>query len=72
VPLRLWRGTTQNPGFLVLDTPLLTYRDRLRSREGALSADEQVIRKHVAHVPALVDNFPPWTIHRKSKNVDLP
>jgi hypothetical protein len=33
-----------HPGFLVLDTPLLTYRDPLRSKEGALSADEQAIR----------------------------
>lgn len=32
-----------HPGFLVLDTPLITYRDPIRSRLGALSADEQVI-----------------------------
>jgi len=30
-----------HPGFLVLDTPLLTYRDPIRSRAGPLSADEQ-------------------------------
>ncbi len=33
-----------HPGFLVLDTPMLTYRDPLRSKEGALEADEQAIR----------------------------
>jgi hypothetical protein len=33
-----------HPGFLVLDTPLLTYRDPLHSKDGALSADEQAIR----------------------------
>jgi hypothetical protein len=33
-----------HPGFLVLDTPLLTYRDPLHSTAGPLSADEQVIK----------------------------
>jgi hypothetical protein len=33
-----------HPGFLVLDTPMLTFRDPLRSREGALAADEEAIR----------------------------
>jgi hypothetical protein len=33
-----------HPGFLVLDTPMLTYRDPLRSKAGALGADEQAIR----------------------------
>lgn len=33
-----------HPGFVVLDTPLLTYREPLRSRHGALSADEQVLK----------------------------
>jgi hypothetical protein len=33
-----------HPGFLVLDTPMLTYRDPIHSREGALDADEQAIR----------------------------
>jgi hypothetical protein len=33
-----------HPGFLVLDTPMLTYRDPLRSKEGPLGADEQAIR----------------------------
>jgi hypothetical protein len=30
-----------HPGFLVLDTPLLTYRDPIRSKKGPLAADEQ-------------------------------
>jgi hypothetical protein len=33
-----------HPGFLVLDTPLLTYRDPLHSNAGPLSADEQAIK----------------------------
>jgi hypothetical protein len=33
-----------HPGFLVLDTPLLTYRDPLHSNGGTLSADEQSIK----------------------------
>lgn len=33
-----------HPGFLVLDTPLLTYRDPLSSRHGALSEDDEPIR----------------------------
>ena len=33
-----------HPGFLVLDTPLLTYRDPIRSKEGPLSPDEQALR----------------------------
>ncbi|MFI5011387.1 MAG: hypothetical protein ACHQAY_03475 [Hyphomicrobiales bacterium] len=33
-----------HPGFLVLDTPMLTYRDPLRSKEGPLDPDEQAIR----------------------------
>ena len=32
-----------HPGFLVLDTPLLTYRDPLHSKEGPLSADEKAL-----------------------------
>src|SRR3546814_8554582 len=34
-----------HPGFLVLDTPLITYRDPIRSRAGALEADEAVIKQ---------------------------
>jgi hypothetical protein len=30
-----------HPGFLVLDTPLLTYRDPLHSKDGPLSSDER-------------------------------
>jgi uncharacterized protein YhaN len=33
-----------HPGFLILDTPLLTYRDPIRSKEGTLSEDEQALR----------------------------
>jgi hypothetical protein len=32
-----------HPGFVVLDTPLLTYRDPIHSSAGALTADEQAI-----------------------------
>jgi hypothetical protein len=33
-----------HPGFLVLDTPLLTYRDPIHSKEGPLEDDERVLR----------------------------
>ncbi|MDI5935844.1 hypothetical protein [Halomonas kalidii] len=33
------------PGFLVLDTPLLTYREPMTSRYGELSEDEKVLKK---------------------------
>ena len=33
-----------HPGFLILDTPLLTYRDPIRSKEGPLEEDEQALR----------------------------
>jgi hypothetical protein len=33
-----------HPGFLILDTPLLTYRDPLHSRYGPLSEDEEIFR----------------------------
>ena len=33
-----------HPGFLILDTPLLTYRDPIRSKEGPLTVDEQALR----------------------------
>jgi hypothetical protein len=32
-----------HPGFLILDTPLLTYRDPMTSKAGDLSADERAI-----------------------------
>lgn len=34
-----------HPGFLILDTPLITYRDPMHSRGGVLEADEQAIRQ---------------------------
>jgi hypothetical protein len=34
-----------HPGFLVLDTPLLTYRDPLHSKGGPLGADEEELRE---------------------------
>jgi hypothetical protein len=33
-----------HPGFLVLDSPLLSYREPLKSRHGALSEDEKTIK----------------------------
>jgi hypothetical protein len=33
-----------HPGFLVLDTPLLTYRDPIRSKGGPLAGDERELR----------------------------
>ncbi|MCU1250301.1 MAG: Chromosome partition protein smc [Edaphobacter sp.] len=34
-----------HPGFVILDTPLLTYRDPIRSKAGALTADEEELSK---------------------------
>jgi hypothetical protein len=61
-----------HPGFLVLDTPLLTYRDPLHSTAGPLSADEEAIKS-----TSLKDHF---FAHLSSlgaqiiviENVDLP
>jgi hypothetical protein len=33
-----------HPGFLILDTPLLTYRDPIHSKDGPLTEDEQALR----------------------------
>jgi hypothetical protein len=33
-----------HPGFLILDTPLLAYRDPIHSKQGPLSDDEHVLR----------------------------
>jgi len=33
-----------HPGFIVLDTPLLTYREPLKSRHGDLSEDERALK----------------------------
>ena len=41
--LHCQRKNLPHPGFLVLDTPLLTYRDPLLSRYGELSPDEKEI-----------------------------
>jgi predicted nuclease with TOPRIM domain len=41
--LHCQRKSLPHPGFLVLDTPLLTYRDPLSSRYGELSPDEKEI-----------------------------
>lgn len=38
------RNSLNHPGFLILDTPLLTYRDPLVSRHGELQADEQQLK----------------------------
>jgi hypothetical protein len=63
-----------HPGFLVLDTPLLTYRDPLRSRAGALSADEQEVSQtslkdhFFEHLAEHSKNSQFWII----ENVDLP
>ena len=63
-----------HPGFLVLDTPLLTYRDPLHSAAGPLSADEQAIKNtslkdyffaHLSSVAALGQII-------VVENVDLP
>jgi hypothetical protein len=33
-----------HPGFIILDTPLLTYRDPLRAKAGPLTPDEKELR----------------------------
>lgn len=33
-----------HPGFLVLDSPLITYRDPITSKGGALAADEEILK----------------------------
>ncbi len=33
-----------HPGFLVLDSPLVTYRDPLKSKGGPLSSDEERVK----------------------------
>lgn len=38
------RNNLNHPGFVILDTPLLTYRDPLVSRHGELQADEQQLK----------------------------
>jgi len=63
-----------HPGFLVLDTPLLTYRDPLRSDAGPLSADEQALKNtslkdFFFHHLASIGNAGQFLI---VENVDLP
>jgi hypothetical protein len=38
------RNNLPHPDFLVLDTPLLTYRDPITSRHGGLAPDEQLLK----------------------------
>ncbi len=38
------KNTLPHPGFLVLDTPLLTYREPLKSKHGKLSQDEAALK----------------------------
>ncbi|ASW06414.1 hypothetical protein [Rhizobium sp. 11515TR] len=38
------RNQLPHPGLLVLDTPLLTYREPMTSRHGSLSEDEEVLK----------------------------
>ena len=63
-----------HPGFIILDTPLLTYRDPLRTKAGPLSADEKELRntslkdfffEHLAEVSKLGQII-------VVENVDLP
>jgi hypothetical protein len=52
-----------HPGFIVIDTPLLTYREPLRSRHGELSEDEKVLKasglaeKFYRHLASLEDDL---------------
>lgn len=52
-----------HPGFLVLDTPLLTYREPLTSKHGDLSEDEKVLKatslaeKFYRHLASLADKL---------------
>ena len=63
-----------HPGFLLLDTPLLTYRDPLKSKHGDLSAEEKVF----AQLPLRDHFFEHLSVEAKGnqfivlENVDLP
>lgn len=52
-----------HPGFLVLDTPLLTYREPLKSKYGDLSDDEKALKatslaeKFYKHLASLAENL---------------
>ncbi len=55
-----------HPGFLVLDTPLLTYRDPIKSNE-PLSEDEQALKEHVIEgifLRTLGKSLGAWPDHR--------
>ena len=63
-----------HPGFIILDTPLLTYRDPLKTKAGPLSPDEKELRntslkdfffEHLAEVSKLGQII-------VVENVDLP
>ena len=74
-----------HPGFLVLDTPLLTYREPLTSKHGKLSQDEQALKasslaenfyKHLAslkeHVQIIViENADPPAIIRPLARIEV-
>jgi hypothetical protein len=73
-----------HPGFVVLDTPLLTYREPLRSRHGDLSEDEVEIKRtrlathfynHLASLEDLgqfiiIENADPPTDLAKAPNIE--
>ena len=73
------RNNLPHPGFLILDTPLLAYRDPIKSKKGPLSADERVVAaspvrenffRHLASLEKdaqfiVLDNIdPPPDIHK--------
>lgn len=74
-----------HPGFLILDTPLLTYRDPLISNKGPLSADEEELRntslrdfffEHLASLSSfaefiIVENIDPPTGIEKIGNTQV-
>ena len=63
-----------HPGFVILDTPLLTYRDPIKSRLGKLSADEAALaktpikQKFFEHLKS-ISNLGQFIIF---ENIDLP
>ena len=72
------KNNLPHPGFMVLDTPLLAYRDPVTNKEGALSDDEKIIAaspvqqnffRHLASLGQaqfiVLDNIdPPADIHK--------
>lgn len=61
VPVFCHEWRRPHPGFVVLDTPLLTYREPLRSRHGPLDAEEMALKRSgiadrfYAHLAGLSD-----------------